>query len=130
MMTAWMRDSGTALRLLAEETAVLEASEMVSDCLDERGIKRADLAARLGISRSEVTQRLNGKRNLSVKTLSGMLHEMGYRLCLGTRDMAAERTHLRAFHAAPQTSWTHDLGSARYTPTGTALRVVSAPSVA
>lgn len=125
-----MRESATAQRFLAEESAVLEATEMVSDYLDERGITRAQLAERLGVSRSEITQRLNGKRNLTVKTLGAMLHEMGYRLCLGTRDLTDSQSKLRPFHAAPQSSWTRHAAPVRYTPTGTALRVVSTPSAA
>ncbi len=129
-MNGWMRDSGTALRALAEERAVLEATEMVSERLAERRIKRADLADRLGISRSEVTQRLNGKRNLSVKTLAAMLHEMGYQLCLGTRDLTDGRSGLRPFRAAPQPSWTQVQGSVHYTPIGSTLRLVPATAAA
>jgi transcriptional regulator with XRE-family HTH domain len=129
-MNGWMRDSATALRALAEERAVLEATEMVSDRLDDRRISRTELAGRLGISRSEVTQRLSGKRNLSVKTLAAMLHEMGYQLCLGTRDLADRSAELRPFHAAPQPSWTSHEGATKYTPTGASLRLVSAQPAA
>ncbi len=125
-MSGWMRESAAAMRALAEERAVLEATEMVCERIEERDISRTDLAARLGISRSEVTQRLSGKRNLSVKTLAAMLHEMGFQLCLGTRDLTGRGSELRPFHAAPQSSWTSHLGAVKYTPTGSSLRLVSA----
>ena len=118
---SWFRETPESLRLLAEETALLEASELVEACLEDRKITRAALANRLGVSRSEVTQRLNGKRNLTVKTLGAMLHELGFRLRFETEDVARVRTH-RPVQVARGTGWTAP--GARYTTTGNSLHIV------
>lgn len=120
-MSSWFRETPQSLRFLAEERAVLEATELVAECLERRDVTRTALAERLGIGRSEVTQRLSGKRNLTIKTLGAMLHELGYRLRLDVEDVATERkSHDVAFPAAI-------LGlqaGSHYTNTGTALRLI------
>lgn len=126
-MGSWFRETPESVRLLAEETALLEASELVEECLEDRKITRAALADRLGVSRSEVTQRLNGKRNLTVKTFGAMLHELGYRLRFETEDLTRMRS-LRPVHVAPGTGWTAP--GARYTSTGRSLHLVRHSDVA
>lgn len=111
---------------MAEETALLEASELIEECLGDRQITRAALADRLGVTRSEVTQRLNGKRNLTVRTLGAMLHSLGYRLTFQAEDIARVRGY-RPVQMAGGTGWTAP--GARYTSTGSALHLVR-PDVA
>lgn len=120
-MSTWFKETPESLRLVAEETALLEASELVIECLEGRQVNKSTLANRLGVSRSEVTQRLNGKRNLTVRTLGAMLHELGYRLRFDVQDLAEHRTH-RHVQVASGTGWTAP--GARYTRTGTSLHLV------
>ena len=65
-----------------EEKALLQATEEVCRLMDEQGVSRSELARRLGISASEVTQRLDGTRNLTIRSLVGMLHALGHGLDL------------------------------------------------
>lgn len=118
---SWFRETPESLRLVAEEAALLDASELVAECLEERQVTRSVLADRLGVSRSEITQRLNGKRNLTVRTLGAMLHELGYRLSFQTHDLVHQRP-VRHVGVAAGTSWMAP--GARYTKTGSTLHVV------
>lgn len=120
-MGSWFRETPESVRLLAEEAALLEASEVVAACLDQRQVSRSILAERLGVSRSEVTQRLNGKRNLTVRTLGAMLHALGYRLRLETEDLADQKPR-RHVQVVGGTGWTAP--GARYTQTGSTLQLV------
>jgi len=127
-MGTWRRDTPEAQRALAEERAVLQATELISHLLDARDVKRIALADRLGISRSEISQRLNGQRNLTVKSLAAMLHELGYRLRLGCDDLVAAQPKPRTFHfdsASPV--WAEDVG-VRYTASGSRLNLVREPN--
>lgn len=63
-------------RLYAEEGFVNEALERVCVWMNEQQVTRAELARRLGTSRSNVTQMLNG-RNVSLRTLAAAIHVMG-----------------------------------------------------
>lgn len=64
----------------AQEAAMIDASELIAVALERSGTSRAQLAKDLGISRSEVTARLAGERNITVRKLAQTLHSMGMRL--------------------------------------------------
>lgn len=122
-MSTWFRETPESLRYLAEERALVEATELIADRLEERDIKRSDLAARLGIGRSEITQRLSGKRNLSIKTLAAMLHELGYRIRIDAEDVATGQRH--SSRAVPlEVSPQRAMPGARYTESGNRLHVI------
>jgi transcriptional regulator with XRE-family HTH domain len=48
---------------------LLEVTEGIVKCMIEQGVRRTDLAERLGTSRAYVTKLLNGQENMTLKTL-------------------------------------------------------------
>lgn len=66
----------------AEEAAMVDASELIAHALEASGLTRADLARILKVSRSEVTERLRGDRNITVRNLAATLHALGAELQL------------------------------------------------
>lgn len=76
-MSSWFTSTPESEAALAEERLVLSATEMVYEALEHTGHSKKFLAGKLGVSRSEVSQRLNGKRNLTLRTLAAMLHQLG-----------------------------------------------------
>lgn len=88
-MSSWWVESPEANRMLAEERALVRAAELVADRVERGGIRRKALAKRLGITASELSQRLSGRRNLTVRSLAAMAHEMGLELVLGMKPAAA-----------------------------------------
>lgn len=48
----------------------VQVTESLLRYMEERGIRRSDLAARLGVSKSAVSQLLVGSRNMSLNTLA------------------------------------------------------------
>ncbi|MHA7292637.1 helix-turn-helix domain-containing protein [Arthrobacter sp. HLT1-21] len=65
-----------------EESAMVDASELIAEGLETSGMSRADLARALGVRRGEITARLKGERNITVRNLAKTLHVMGLRLVL------------------------------------------------
>lgn len=113
---SWYRDTPEARRAYAEERALLEAAELVAESLEVRDVTRKSLAESLGIARSEISQRLNGTRNLTVRSLAAMLHELDFDLQLRVRD----RHHIRpAWKACGEVAPT-----SRYTAAGHQIRLV------
>ena len=63
-------------RLLAIETLMAEASEVIARLMAEQNVSKADLARRLNKSRAWVTQLLNGKANMTVHTLAEVVYAL------------------------------------------------------
>ena len=70
---SWFEPDDEERRLAAHERLLLEATEAVCKALDDRGMTRRQLASVLGVRPSEITQRLSGARNLTLRTLAEML---------------------------------------------------------
>lgn len=74
---SWFHSTPESEALLAEERLVLAATEAVHDAMAEKGVNRQKLAKLLNVRPSEISQRLSGKRNLTLRSLAQMLHVLG-----------------------------------------------------
>lgn len=73
-------------RLFAIESLVAEAAESLARLMAERNVSKADLARRLNKSRAWVTQLLNGKANMTIRTLAEVAHALGAEFKLVAQD--------------------------------------------
>ena len=64
---------------MAEERALLFAVEVIHRRLAELGIAQRELARRMGVSPSRVSQILSGDRRLRIDTYAKTLHALGLR---------------------------------------------------
>ncbi len=81
-MTTWFRRTPEAEALVAEERLVLAATEMIHEALEATGTTKRKLAEKLGVRPTEISQRLSGRRNLTLRSLARMMHELGYGIAL------------------------------------------------
>jgi transcriptional regulator with XRE-family HTH domain len=65
---------------------VLDISEQISVRMQQCGVRSAELAHRLGVSRSYISQLLSGKPNMTMRTLVGVAHALGQRVQIELRD--------------------------------------------
>jgi transcriptional regulator with XRE-family HTH domain len=65
--------------LYEEEGLVLDVTESVCELLQKQNVKRKELAQRLGVDKSYITQLLDGNSNMTLKTISDVL------FCLDSR---------------------------------------------
>ena len=64
--------------LLAEETFILDAQMIVQRTLNQNGITQAELARRLGVGESYVSQMLgDSARNLTLRTIARVMFALG-----------------------------------------------------
>lgn len=100
-------------RLLAEERLILAATELVVEAMDRQGVTRKDLAARLGVTAGEITQRLSGTRNLTLRSFAAMLHALDaaatvaieYRDTDGATDHLDQVQVLQGITTVPDLEW-------------------------
>jgi len=120
-MNNWFRSTPETERLLAQERAVLGVTELLSEAMERRGVSRAELANRLNVSASEVTQRLSGERNLSLRSLSDMLHVLDFGI---EGRLIDNHPHSDTLPLKPRfMDWPGE--NFRYTTTGVPLRPVA-----
>jgi transcriptional regulator with XRE-family HTH domain len=126
-MSKYLESNPERERLKAQEKLIFTATELLSEAIEHRGVTRRELAARVGVRPGEITQRLTGSRNLTLRTLADMLHALGYGLDLELRDLAGSWSRVpRAYEDAyRRPAAVGGRGEQlRYTRTGTELRVV------
>lgn len=70
---------------LAAERLILSATDQIITRMAEQGTLRVELADRLGVSKGEISQRLNGPRNLTLRTLAEMAEAIGCRFTIRLR---------------------------------------------
>jgi len=61
---------------IARDELIYHLTEDLLVVLEERGLSKADLARKIGKSRSFVTQVLSGNRNMTLRTLSDICFEL------------------------------------------------------
>jgi transcriptional regulator with XRE-family HTH domain len=76
-------------RLVAEERLILEATELISERMETAGVTRAELAERIGTTRSHVTQLLAGNRNMTLRTLADVGFALGFEVRLAAVPVGA-----------------------------------------
>jgi len=81
-------------RLYAIEGLVAEAAELIAELMESRGVNKAELAKRLGSSRSHVTQLLSGSSNMTVRTLAEVAFALDASVKL--QPLPAARSHAGA----------------------------------
>jgi transcriptional regulator with XRE-family HTH domain len=75
--------------LFRQEELILDATELISKIMKDNGVTKAELAARLGKSRSFVTQCLNGQQNLTLRTLADFFTALDCRAYFGAEPCTA-----------------------------------------
>jgi len=64
-------------RGLNQERAILELTELICEIMEEENVTRADLARRLGRSKGFVTQLLDGRANMTIRTIADIFTALG-----------------------------------------------------
>lgn len=83
------------------EEAILAFTEKVVAVMRERGMNRAELAQRLGVSKAFVTKLLNGNPNLTIKTMVAIAGALECTLCIDIPPVAKQALAL-PHHAKQQ----------------------------
>lgn len=89
-LSVWLDESEKNHRLLAQEALILEVSEAIWAALEKLKMSKADLARALGSSKANVTQLLDGRRNMTLRTLADIAYKLNleshFHLCQKNRN--------------------------------------------
>jgi transcriptional regulator with XRE-family HTH domain len=64
-------------RLLNQERVILKATEAIWEQMRRTGLRKTDLAEKLGVSRARITQALDGETNLTFRTFADFASVLG-----------------------------------------------------
>ena len=65
-------------RLFEQERAILEVTELICQLMEEQGISKTKLARKMGTSKANITQMLDGRRNMTIRTISDLLFHLNH----------------------------------------------------
>jgi transcriptional regulator with XRE-family HTH domain len=93
-----------------QERVILDVAVLIRALLKEQGLAKADLAARLGRSKAFVTQLLNGRANMTLRTLSDIMCSLNRSLRIASGPLEARAPGERSLVAwRTQPSQNHTL---------------------
>ena len=69
-LTERLTKTAEGMRLYQQERAILEVTELVCEVMEQENINRSELARRLGKTKGYITQLLDGRANMTVRTVS------------------------------------------------------------
>lgn len=109
MLNEWLSERPDRARTLAEEELIVDVSEEIWAVLNKAGMTKADLAAKLGVSRPRISKLLDGSANMTLRTLADIAFELGKRVTINLPDrhaidwrQAAQVSSVLRFEASPQ----------------------------
>ena len=70
------------MRSFQQERTILEITMLIRRLMKTDGVSKTDLANRLGKSKSYITQLLDGRTNMTLRTISDVMHALGKSLHL------------------------------------------------
>jgi transcriptional regulator with XRE-family HTH domain len=66
-------------RIYAEENFRIDVQMLIHDLMEQKGINQRQLAERLGVTESRVSQFFSDRFNMTVRKLAGVFHALGER---------------------------------------------------
>jgi transcriptional regulator with XRE-family HTH domain len=89
------------MRLYQQERAIQELTDLLCEIMEEDGVSRSDLARRLGKSKGYITQLLDGRSNMTVRTISDVFGALNRALHFqdGPLELTARRAPQLLFRA-------------------------------
>ena len=75
---------------IESEKLIIDVALMIEDLMVEKGLNKTQLAKKLGMSQSSISQFLDGRRNMTLRTVSDLLFNLGERLLVSSELLNIE----------------------------------------
>ncbi len=86
-LIANLTKTAEGMRLYQQERLILEVTELICQVMEEGRVKKSDLAKRLGKSKGYVTQLLDGRANMTLRTLADVFWALDRTLSLSSEHL-------------------------------------------
>lgn len=85
-----LKKDSDEMRLFQQEMFILEVTELICELMTEKNIKKSELAQRLGRTKGYITQLLDGRANMTLRTISDVFWAMDSCLNMSVRPIEFE----------------------------------------
>jgi hypothetical protein len=75
------------MREFQQEKVILDTTELISRLMDVQRVSKTELASRLGKTKGYITQLLDGRTNMTLRTISDVLFALGRSLSVSDRPI-------------------------------------------
>jgi antitoxin component HigA of HigAB toxin-antitoxin module len=79
-------------RLFEQERVIFEVTELISKLMEEQNVSKADLARLLKTSKANITQMLDGRRNMTLRSIVDVTFHLNASLCIGARALMSNQS--------------------------------------
>jgi transcriptional regulator with XRE-family HTH domain len=90
-------------KLFEQEKLLVEATELLSELMEKKGVSRAQLAEKIGKSKAFVTQLLRGNHNMTLRTVADLFGALDHEVCL--KSQPRDREQVDCTPAFEQKAW-------------------------
>jgi len=80
------------MKFYLQEKLILEMTEIIAQLMQKKNVKKVELAERLGRSKGYITQLLNGRANMTLKTVADVLWALDYRMTVSVQPLESEKS--------------------------------------
>lgn len=91
LFSEWKESSPENRKHLAEEALIIEVSEEIWAALEQAGQSKAQLAQKMSVSKSYMTQVLDGTRNMTLRTLAGIASALDRQVSIRLRPVTWDK---------------------------------------
>ncbi len=80
MIQTWVEErtkDPERMKAFQQERLILEVTELIERLMRQQGVSKAQLAKKLGKSKGYITQLLDGRTNMTLRTMSDVLFALG-----------------------------------------------------
>lgn len=76
----WESESDENRRLVLQEELILKVTEALYELMEEKQLNKTYIAENLGKSKAYISQLLSGSRNMTLRTLSDLVHTLNMKV--------------------------------------------------
>ena len=76
------------MKAFQQERLILEVTELIERLMKQQGVSKARLAEKLGTTKGYITQLLDGRTNMTLRTMSDVLFALGRALSVNDRPLS------------------------------------------
>ncbi len=77
-------------KIYENEKLIFEVTEMIEQLMEDKKTNKSNLAQSLNVSISNISQMLNGTKNMTLKTVSDILFHLGERMTVAHESLHLE----------------------------------------